>query len=203
LWIERGERASFVQSTIYLPSNDVFIEQATDPAPTSRPPGPSSGPVPDAAMLRVATLGLAIHNIPLVREFVPTLGPLTIARFLPPFGYAMVAADDTCVVELLAYMGGAWPPSWTMHVVGRDHELHVTFPPSYVTAGSSRAELRGRDATTVFELERNGYQGQWLALHDVVTNGTAPAIPLAVAVDDIVYALDLADQVDRLLEVSA
>ena len=151
-------------------------------------------------MLRSGILGLAIHNLPLIRQFHPRLDVVASARFIPPFGYDMVMTGDDTTVELLAYMGGDSPSAWTLRVVGIHQELRVTFPPSYVLAGSARAELLTKDTTTVFQFEENGYQRQWADLHDAATGLTEPRITVRDAVDDIIYALDLADQVDRKLE---
>ena len=200
-WMRHGDLALFTQSTIILPPNERFIDQATELASPIAPPGtPSDDPPPHAAMLRSAILGLAIHNLPLIRQFHPRLDAVASARLLPSFGYDIVVTCDDTTVELLAYMGGSSPPAWTLRVVGTNHELRVTFPPSYVLAGSARAELLSKDATTVFQFEENGYQRQWAALHDAATGLAEPIVTVRDAVDDIIYALDLADQVDRKLE---
>jgi myo-inositol 2-dehydrogenase/D-chiro-inositol 1-dehydrogenase len=111
----------------------------------------------------------------------------------------VVVTDGVRTLELLAYMGGAWPPHWALRTIGARTELRVTFPPSFVLAGSSKAELVGADSRTVFEFDTNGYQCQWDALHDAATRRIEPVISLDDVVDDITYALDLADQVDRFL----
>ena len=57
-------------------------EQASEPA--SPPPLPPSGEGrSDAVMLRGAVLGLAIHNLPLLRQFHPRLGDLASVHFDP------------------------------------------------------------------------------------------------------------------------
>ena len=130
----------FTQSAIFLPSNDMFTGQATEPA-SPFPPNSSGAGIADAVMLRGAITGLAIHNLPLVRHFCPRLGRVETARFIQPFGYVVVITDDVQTIELLAYMGGTWPPQWLLRSVGNESELRVSFPPSFVLAGSSRAEL--------------------------------------------------------------
>jgi myo-inositol 2-dehydrogenase / D-chiro-inositol 1-dehydrogenase len=197
-WLEANEASVFTQSMIFLPSNDVFTDQATEPASTF-PANSSGAGVPDAVMMRGAITGLAIHNLPLLRQFHPRLGELQTARFIQPFGYVVVLTDGARTLELLAFMGGAWPPHWTLRTVGAKSELRVTFPPSFVLAGSSRAELISAASTSVFEFDTNGYQCQWDALHDAATGKVEPLVSLGDVVDDITYALDLADQVDRIL----
>ncbi|MEY2400188.1 MAG: myo-inositol 2-dehydrogenase / D-chiro-inositol 1-dehydrogenase, partial [Ilumatobacteraceae bacterium] len=179
-------------------SNDMFTDQATEPA-SAFPPNSSGAGIPDAVMLRGAITGLAIHNLPLVRQFQPRLGELQTANFIQPFGYVLVATDGLHTIELLAYMGGSWPPHWAFRTVGDNSELRATFPPSFVLAGSSRAEVTGAGSTKVFEFQTNGYQEEWEMLHAVAMDEAEPLVSLGEVIDDIVYALDLSDQVDRWL----
>ena len=113
----------------------------------------------------------------------------------------VVITDDVQTIELLAYMGGRWPPQWLLRSVGNESELRVSFPPSFVLAGSSKAELVRTDCRRVFEFGTNGYQCEWEMLHDAVTRDAVPFVSLDDVVNDIVYALDIADQVDRWLEM--
>jgi len=197
-WVEENDDSVFTQSMIFLPSNDIFTEQATEPASTF-PANSSGAGVSDAVMLRGAITGLAIHNVPLLRQFHPRLGELQMARFIQPFGYVVVVTDGVRTLELLAHMGGPWPPHWALRTVGANSELRVTFPPSFVLAGSSRAELIGASSTRVFEFDTNGYQCLWDALHDAATGKVEPLVSVGDVVDDITFALDLSDQVDRFL----
>jgi myo-inositol 2-dehydrogenase / D-chiro-inositol 1-dehydrogenase len=194
-WLELGDESVLTQSIIYLPSNDIFTDQSVEPA-SSFPPPPTGSRLSDAVMLRDAALGLVIHNVPLLRQFHPRLGRVVSASFIRPFGYAMVVTDGIRTLELFGYMGGSWPPHWQFRAVGRKSDLSIAFPPSFVLAGSSRVELRAADSTTVFEFDTNGYQQEWASLYDAAVGEAAPLIPLDDVVDDVVYALDLADQVD-------
>ena len=69
-------------------------------------------------LLRDGIIGLAIHNLPLIRQFHPRLGAVASARWVHPFGYDIVVSDDDHTIQLLAYMGGSWPPHWTFRAVG-------------------------------------------------------------------------------------
>ena len=194
-WRDLGDESVLTQSTIFLPSNDTFTDQTVEPA-SAFPAPPTGSKLADATMLRDAALGLVIHNVPLLRQFHPRLGELVSASFVQPFGYAMVVTDDVRTLELLGYMGGRWPPHWTLRVVGTTSDLRVSFPPSFVLAGSSRAELTCAGSTTVFQFDTNGYQQEWAAIYDAAVGEAEPLISLDDVVDDVVYALDLADQVD-------
>jgi hypothetical protein len=201
-WLDHDDEAVFTQSTICLPVNDFFTEQAAEPA--SPPPLPTSGEgFSDTVMLRGAVLGLAIHNLPLLRQFHTRPGELSSAHFIRPFGYALVASNEMQTLELLGYMGGSWPPHWALRTVGRSCELRVMFPPSFVLAGSSRAELVTADSTRVFEFDTNGYQCEWAALYEAAVGDADPLVSLDEVVGDITYALDLAGQVERLVGQSS
>jgi predicted dehydrogenase len=202
-WDESGDTATFVQSAIYLPGNDVFTDQATDPVhlpPAAPKPAPDvRDPAYQARSLRGAMLGLAIHDIPLVRDYYPAVGTLTFASVARPWGYALAMTNGDAAVELLAVMPGKWPPRWTFRAIGRRRDLRVCFPPSYVLSGSARAELASGDSTLVFERPVNGYEAMWQHVGAVARGESAPLFPLSQAVDDLAFALDLADAAERLL----
>lgn len=201
-WREAGESAHFVRSSIHLPANDVFVDQAADLVRLKPPPANDVPQGPDAAfdvrMFQRMMLGLAIHNIPLLRAFYPAAGTLTSARFLRPAGYQARATDGRTVAELQAVMHGDWPPQWTMRVIGAAHELRIAFPPSYVLAGSARVELVGRGQTRVFEQALSGYQALWMHVCDVL-EGAAPMIGLDDAIADLGFAIDLGRQAEPLI----
>jgi myo-inositol 2-dehydrogenase / D-chiro-inositol 1-dehydrogenase len=204
-WVASGDDAQHVHSTIFLPSNDRFIDQATDRAPQAnagaRPRPDFDDPVVHAAILRAAILGLAIHDLPLIRAFAPEIGEVESARFLPGFGYEMSFRSDACSVRLLAMMPGRWEPCWTLRAIGRNSELFADFPPSYVLAGSCRAEHRKPDGVTAFQFDRSGYEAMWSHARDLVVGASATTVELDDVIADFDYAMDLADRVDAFLGV--
>ena len=86
-----------------------------------------------------------------------------------------------------------------MHVFGSRSELHVQFPPSYVLAGSATSTLSTSESQSVWQYPVNGYQQEWLHLSDVVNGRAELAPPVQTAVDDLLYALHLADGADTLI----
>ncbi|MCW5719832.1 MAG: Gfo/Idh/MocA family oxidoreductase [Devosia sp.] len=204
-WRQTGDSAIQVRNAIFLPTNDVYTDQATELVPVPAPQRQSG--LLDVSikktMMRGAMLGLAIHDIPLVRDFHPNMGQLKSASFLPPFGYSLVSEAEDSTAELTGLMPGVWPPKWTFEVVGRSHRWYAEMPPSYVMAGSARIELSGSSGTRVFQSGTNGYQKLWQAVSDTVRHGAPPPIPLETAIDDLAFALDLADGIDHLLEKAA
>jgi predicted dehydrogenase len=192
-WIETGNTARFVQSAIYLPGNDVFINQATDQRnvlPVRRDRGDAVAF--SAHLFQAAILGLAIHNVPLVRNYYPHVGVVRSARHVKPFGYSVLLANGDQSASLQALMPGAWPPKWRFKVIGDRAQLGIEFPPSYVLSGSARATLLVGDIARTFSFRESGYENQWRHLHDVVAKQEDLIIPFDVALNDIEFALSLA-----------
>ena len=190
-----GLGARLVRSTVYLPSDDAFVDLSTEPVAGGRATA-LAAPVcerPDWT-LRRGVLGLAVHSIPLVRDFVVGLDQVTFAANLRPFGYELVLTSGRQVVQLVGLVPGAWRPGRRLQVVGADSELDVSFPPSFVLAGSARARLTHGGSTTEWSSPRNGYQQEWEHVADVAHGLAAPVVPLATAVHDLALALAIADR---------
>lgn len=143
--------------------------------------------------MRAGVLGLATHTIPQVRQFLPTCKQVTAAKFVPPFGYQIVVIGDGRTAELIALVPGRWRPDWSFHVWGADSELHIDFPPCYVLAGSATVTLSQREGQRRWRYPTNGYQAEWAHLADVAEGRAELAIPVQTAVDDLLFAVDLAD----------
>lgn len=203
VWGDLLEDASMVRVAAYLPSNDGLVDLATEltgaPTPSAPPVAALPGPAARAAGVRAGILGLAIHSLPLVRRFAPSMDEVLSAGALEPWGYELTFRSGSTLVELTAVLPGQWRPDWSMQVFSSRGELHVQFPPSYVLAGSATATVSTTDSQLVWHYPRNGYQQEWLHLFDVVS-GRADASPsVQTAVDDLLYALRLADGADELL----
>jgi myo-inositol 2-dehydrogenase/D-chiro-inositol 1-dehydrogenase len=197
-WGDLGETAHTVNSTMVLPFNDRYEDWATEVL--SRPgfpgPGPSS-PEIRAGMMTGAILGLAIHDLPLIRTFIPDADAFHVdsAEVLKPFGYAISGSASGRTVHLLGRMHAQWQPIWELEVFSDDVALHVEFTPSYVQAGSATATLTYADGTSrrFGPFAHNGYEGEWRALHALI-HGDASAAPSGAAlIDDLTFALRVAD----------
>ena len=204
-WLEA--RAAFTpvgrchaRSVIYIPANAHFEDMAT----TMIRPDPRAGADADAAQrIRGGILGLAIHNLPLVRRFLPELDTVGFAATLDPWGYTVTASGPGGTLELLARTGGTWRPDWTLTVWDDQSELQLAFPPSYVAAGSATATLRDRCGTRDFGPHpQNGYAAEWRELLRIL-DGKEPAYDLGRVVTDLEYAMALADLTVAALEASA
>jgi myo-inositol 2-dehydrogenase / D-chiro-inositol 1-dehydrogenase len=200
-WGDLPGETTFIKVVTYLPSNDEMVEYSTElaaPAPAPEPKGDLSAAA-RAAGVRGGILGLATHDLPLVRRFVPSVEQVVSAAFVAPFGYELTFRDEGTVAQLLALIPGRWRLDWSLHAFGSGSELHVHFPPSYVLAGSATATLTSASSETSWHFPRNGYQAEWLHLADVVAGRAALMVPVQTAVDELLYALDIADGADALI----
>lgn len=200
-WLLTGDRARQIRSAIYLPRNEEFIDQAVELLRSDAPRALQPKGDQSKILMRRAMLGLAIHDLPLIRNFQPNVGKLHSADFLPPFGYALIAEYGDCMTELTAVMSGEWPSKWTFEAIGEHHRLRVNMPPSFVMAGSAQVELEGPDGCQVFGGDVNGYQALWQAIAETVNDNALPPFTLETAIGDLTFALDLADGADALLGV--
>jgi myo-inositol 2-dehydrogenase/D-chiro-inositol 1-dehydrogenase len=201
-WVRHCGQARLIRSVIYLPPNGDMVALATDLIATPAPPG-SPGDLSSrearVARMRATVLGLAIHNIPLVRQFVGSDLEVTAARVMLPFGYLVTLAAADRAAQFIGYMPGAWQPEWILQVWSSDAELLVTFPPSYVLAGSATAELSVDGVRSVWHDDENGYQAEWRHIADIVEGRAQPSISLDDVVDDLLFAVQIADGAARLI----
>ncbi|AMM31234.1 oxidoreductase [Sinomonas atrocyanea] len=192
--------AHTLRSSIVLPPNARFEDFATEviarPAPAEQD---LEDPAVVAAVLEGGILGLAIHDLPLVRRFVPDFSDLEVLRAeaVRPFGYVVLVRAGGRTVELTAQMSSAapaaWKPDWTFEAIGPDSALKVTFTPSYVQAGSAVAALTAGGRTAVAgPFDHNGYEGEWRRIAGIVA-GTERAPAASDLIDDLRFALAIVD----------
>jgi hypothetical protein len=103
-------------------------------------------------MVRAGVLGLATHNLPLVRHFLSAVDEVLAAEFVSPFGYQLTFRSGNRIAQLLALMPGQWRPDWSLRVWGREVELQVQFPPFYALAGSATGRVDPCDFSLVLAL---------------------------------------------------
>jgi predicted dehydrogenase len=186
-WGDLTESARLVRAVCVLPPNDRFVDLATElhGAPAA------AGGAADA--LRDGILGLATHDLPLVRRFVPVIETVEVARVLEPWGYDITFTGAGRTVQLLAFFHRLWRADWSLTVWGGDRELHADFGPSYVLAGSAAVTLRHPRGERRWRFGENGYQAEWRHVADVATGRSAPMVGVRDAAADLDYALALAD----------
>lgn len=195
-WGDLTDTAHFIRVITVLPPNDRFVELSTDlhaaPPPRAAPARVDPAEA-RAEVISAGILGLATHDLPLVRRFVPVVEDLAVARVLQPWGYDITFTGGDCAVQLVALHHALWRPDWTLTVWGDQRELHIEFPPSYVLAGSAAVTLRAPDGSHRWRSAENGYQAEWRHVADVATGRCAPAVSVQDAVADLDYALALSD----------
>jgi predicted dehydrogenase len=195
-WGEPAGSVHAIRSSIVLPPNRRMEDMATEVSGRLGVPEPdfSSADV-QAAIVYRALMGVAIHNLPHVRAFLPAEGELTIlsCACLPPFGYHVLARYGECRIEWHCRMYGTWRPDWVFEAFGHDRVLRLEFTPSYVQAGSALASVRTVSGLTTFRAALvNGYVEEWRELA-LLALRRAPRPDLTTVVADLRFALGLAD----------
>ncbi|MFK4640627.1 Gfo/Idh/MocA family protein [Paenarthrobacter histidinolovorans] len=195
-WGELPEHAHTIRSSIVLPPNARFEDFATEII--TRPAGAApdySDPEVIKGALRGGVMGLAIHDLPLIRRFTPDFKDVEVleARNVRPFGYVISLRTPTRSIELRAAMNNTWKPEWSFEAVSDDAALRIDFTPSYVQAGSAVATLTQGTRTTVHgPFEHNGYEGEWRELAALATGEKQPPSAQSL-IDDLTFALDIAE----------
>jgi myo-inositol 2-dehydrogenase/D-chiro-inositol 1-dehydrogenase len=195
-WGDLPSSSHTIRSSIVLPPNPRFEDVATEVL--SRPPFPT----PDwsdvevlAAMIHGGVMGLAIHDLPLIRSLLPRYDDLRVldAKFLTPFGYRILFVAGGKSIELHAVMSRTWQPDWVLEAFADDQALRVQFTPSYVHAGSAVSTLTTSESARVFgPAAVNGYEAEWRELAAII-RGELPPPSTGDLVDDVRFALAVAD----------
>lgn len=196
VWGEPSGTVHTVRSSIVLPPNSRMEDFATEVAGRTAPTDPDlSNADGRAALVRRAVLGVAIHNMPHVRAFLPHDGELVVrhAECLPPFGCHVLASYGDCRLEWNCRLYPTWRPDWEFEAFGWTRALQVRFTPSYVQAGSARAVIQTAAGSTIFPASTvNGYVDEWREIGELAS-GLRPHPDLATAVEDLRFAMAVAD----------
>ncbi|GAA5198960.1 hypothetical protein GCM10023346_37550 [Arthrobacter gyeryongensis] len=195
-WGDLPENAHTIRSSIVLPPNARFEDFATEiiTRPAGGTPDYSDVEVIKNA-LRGGIMGLAIHDLPLVRRFTPDFEDLEVlqARHVRPFGYVISLRAGGRIIELRAAMNKTWKPEWAFEAISDDAALRMDFTPSYVQAGSAVATItRGTTSTTYGPFEHNGYEGEWRELAQLAL-GTKQPPSTESLINDLTFAIAIAD----------
>ncbi|MFH5879829.1 Gfo/Idh/MocA family protein [Arthrobacter sp. NA-172] len=195
-WGDLPENVHTIRSSIVLPPNARFEDFATEiiTRPADGTPDYSDIEVIKNA-LRGGIMGLAIHDLPLVRRFTPDFEDIEVlqARHVRPFGYVISLRAGDRTIELRAAMNKTWKPEWVFEAISDDAALRVDFTPSYVQAGSATATItNGTTSTTYGPFEHNGYEGEWRELAQLAL-GTKQPPSAETLINDLTFAIDIAD----------
>jgi myo-inositol 2-dehydrogenase / D-chiro-inositol 1-dehydrogenase len=196
-WGNLLEEAHTIRYSIVLPPNPRFEDFATEVA--TRPQWPASDrndPEVAAGMIYGGIMGLAIHDLPLVRAFCPDFTDVEVLSCtLPhPAGYLVNLRVGEKNVQISAVNSNSWEPEWTFEAIGDDSALRIDFTPSYVQAGSATAVLRrGPESEVYGPYGHNGYEGEWRFLAELA-RGTAQPLDVTELIHDLTFALEVADK---------
>lgn len=204
--IGNGERVEAITIEVALPPNTRLHSLVTElehPAVT-----PAGRGVPDwsnteisAAVVRQLVLGLAVHDLPLLRDLAPDIDRVLYARPVSPIGLAVGYLAGGVVVQISAVMtsGGA-DPLWRMRITTTADRVEIEFPPAFVHGGSATATVRGADGryTRYPREQADGYLREWEELADLLHGRHVVEYDELLA--DARYAITLADEAARIVQ---
>jgi predicted dehydrogenase len=196
-----------ISATVALPPNGRFHAAVTE-LPTSGPPPRTAPDLTDpetaAAVVRQLVLGLAVHDLPAVRDLAPDFEGVDFAAAVPPLGYTIGFRSSGVRVLLTAVMLPDGPdPTWRLTVGTSTDRIDVEFPPAFVHAGSATVRVRHGDlrSTTYRRDTDDGYVREWRALAAIL-DGTA-VTEYHEVLDDAVFTIDLADAAAEAIRTGA
>jgi predicted dehydrogenase len=132
-----------------------------------RPPLDLANPALCATIVRQLVVGLAVHDLPLLRDMLPEFEGVEFARAIPPIGFDLGLRASGALVRFSAVMlaDGA-ETMWRLAISTANERVEVEFPPPFVHSGSAATTVRdsaGRQTT--FRTEPlDGYEAEWRAL---------------------------------------
>jgi predicted dehydrogenase len=196
--LAHGGRIESISASLALPPNDRYhavVSEAAAPSSNASRRAPDWGdPAVASAVVRSLVLGLAVHDLPLIRDLAPRFERVVFARAVPPIGYAIGLIADGIPISLTAVMlpGGA-DAAWKLRVLTEADEVEISFPPAFVHAGSAGVEVRGLNGTrTEHPRERaDGYVAEWRGLASLLA-GEEPREYEEIRADSH-FAVDIAD----------
>ncbi|WP_066517438.1 Gfo/Idh/MocA family protein [Curtobacterium ammoniigenes] len=193
--------AHTIRYSIVLPPNPRFEDFATQVVgrPVAMTPPDRSDPEVAAADMFGQVMGLAIHDLPLVRAFCPDFRkPQLLDCRIPQLGgYVLDLQVGNRAVRVEAIHTDGWQPEWCFEVIGDDSALRIDFTPSYVHAGSGTAVVTLDGERTVFgPFAQNGYEAEWRYLAALV-EGRAEPLHTADLIEDVTFALTIAKQASQ------
>ncbi|MET0976461.1 MAG: Gfo/Idh/MocA family oxidoreductase [Leifsonia sp.] len=186
-----------ISATVALPPNGRFHDVVTESAPTVLPArgGPDLADRDTAAaVIRQLVVGLAVHDLPAVRDLAPDFEGVDFAAAVPPIGYTIGLRSSGIPILLTAVMvaDGA-DPVWRLTIGTATDRVDVEFPPGFVHAGSATVRVRHGDGrtTTYRRSPEDGYVREWLALAALL-DGSA-TMEYHEVLDDALFAISVAD----------
>ena len=194
-----------ISVTLALPPNgryhDVVTELSSPAAAPGRGAPDLSVPPIAASVVRQLITGLAVHDLPMLRDLAPIIEEVLFARAVAPIGYVVGYRASGIPVRLTTVMlpDGA-DALWRLDITTDTDLLEVSFPPAFVHSGSAEVHVTADTGKrTRYPINPvDGYQAEWRALADVL-NGSS-VVEYDELLDDAMYALTLADSAAELID---
>lgn len=186
-----------ISVTLALPPNDRYHRLVAEGGPfqDARRGRPDlDNPVVAAGVIRQLLTGLAIHDLPAVRDVAPGIDEVVYAKIAPPIGYLVGYRAGAVMVQLALTMIPAGPDAlWRMAVATSTDRVEVDFPPAFVHAGSAAMRVRSVDGRWSHYPRDpgDGYVAEWRLLASLL--GDSLPVEYGQLLADAHYAIDLAD----------
>ena len=201
-WKSLNVHVDSIEVSCYIPDNNEFVSLATEliaPTRVSSANQSASKPVTslsDASQIANGILGLAMHDIPLIREFSTQRPTLDSATFLEPFGYLLHGTVGDATMRITGWLPGAWEPRWTFKAVATEATFAIVFPPSYVLAGSATVSVSTQTETRVFSNNLSAYEAEWEEIISLAAGEGSPRYSLERIAADTEFAMALIAQLE-------
>lgn len=207
-WGSLPAEALVVRSRAWLAPNPALVAMSTDVVAAAPAPFDAGGDDIGRAVFRALMLGLAIHDIPLIRLALPLVDSVEVAEPLGTSGYLVTLRSGDRVAHLAAYFHRFLRTEWSYELWSPNAHARVDFPPSYIAHQPASARLVTRAGDAVREevfggVPRSGYDAEWEHLLDCVRDGVSPLTGPEEAVADVALALRIADAAGAALVAAA
>lgn len=194
-----------ISVTLALPPNDRYHQLVAEGGPfvAARRGRPDlADPAVAAGVLRQLLTGLAIHDLPAVRDIAPGVDEVVYARVVSPVGYLVGYRAGGVLVQLaLTMLSGGPDALWRMSIATTHDRVEVDFPPAFVQAGSATVRVRNVDGqwVTYPRDTEDGYEAEWRLLASLM-QGAVP-VEYDELLADAHYAIDISEAAaTKLLE---
>jgi predicted dehydrogenase len=199
-----GPEIRLLRSSIMLPPSDQYEAWATEYIqPPHRVVPPTETAAQRGDVLTQRLLGVAIHDLPLVRRFLPDWrnAEVTAATLSGGRNYAVTLRAGDRVAALVGSERAFWRPEWELEAFGVAVRLRIEFTPSFVHAGSAVVRLdRPTGTLTWGPFGSNGDEQEWRHVAACFADPRTHATNFAELIADHTFATSVAEQSSALLQ---
>jgi predicted dehydrogenase len=204
---EVGPEIRLIRSSIMLPPSDQYEAWATEYHQPPRRLVPSTETAAQrAGVLTQRLLGVTIHDVPLMRRFLPEWrnARVTAAGLSGGKSCVVTLRCGDRVVSLVCSERLFWRPEWELEAFGEAVRVQIDFTPSFVQAGSAVIRLQRRGETRMWgPFDSNGYEQEWRHVADCFADPNNHATDFAALLADLSFAISVAEQSSSLLQNGA